>query len=339
MNQARQHASSDSPLAWADRNDRRFVVRLFLLGLLCPGAPYHQRGRVGQGTFVNVAMASLWLVFIIVWSVVKFSPLIPFVAFGTVWLLTVAMIAADAARLPRAERERYEQRTPSMASLVAFMASTWVGPLLLLFVITNSVFWTIARVRDESMYPTLLPGDLVLIDRRAYDLQGPSPGDVIAYKREGRIAFGRIIAGPGESVSRLDGHWYVDGSIHAQAPVSSNDAASFRERAGASPGAVDARWESNGRRVYIVAGQPASALAGNTEPKEWAVPDDSLFVLHDNRSQPTDSRTEESVSFRDVEGMVLYIMDSSVSLDAVAKERAGRVVQAPNRAIRASASR
>lgn len=315
------------------------MPRLFMLGLLCPGAPYHLRGSTGLGAFVNIVLTSFWLIFILVWSVVKFSPLLPFAIVGAVWLLIVAMVAFDASRLRQVERTQFNHSSPAMSSLVAFILMSWAGPLLAVFILTNTVFWTLHRVQEDSMYPTLLPGDLVLIDRRAYDLQGPSPGDVIAYQADGSLQFGRIMAGPGESVSRLDGTWYVDGTRQNQTPVGSDIESDFLERAGATPSEVDARWETNGHRAYIVAGQPANVDSATQDPDEWIVGDRELFVLHDNRSRDADSRTKEEIAFEDVRGMVLYIMKSHVGIGSVSRERAGRQVQQPNRLIRSSASR
>jgi signal peptidase I len=312
---------------------------LFLLGLICPGAPFHLRGRTGIGGFLNILLVSFWLVFILVWSVVKFAPVVPLIAAGSAWLLIVAMVAFDGARLTEREEERLQERTGALSSLIALILTTWAGPLLALFILTTSVFWTLHRVQDESMYPTLLPGDLVLIDRRAYDLQGPSPGDVIAYRRDGTLRFGRIIAGPGESVSRLDGAWFVDGSRHAQTPVGSDNATQFKERAGTMPSSVDARWESNGQRTYLVAGQPAETGTLADEPEEWKVSEENLFVLNDNRSVTSDSRTESGLDFEDIEGMVLYIVESGVDVASVSRARTGRQVQRPNRLLQRSARR
>lgn len=339
MSEVEEARELNEPFFSENRSQRSLVLRLFMLGLLCPGAPYHLRGRSGLGAFVNIVLASFWLMYMLIWSVVKFSPLVPFAIVGTVWLLTVAMVAFDASRLRAVEREQLNQASPAMSSLIAFILTSWAGPLLAIFLLTNTVFWTLHRVQEDSMYPTLLSGDLVLIDRRAYDLQGPSPGDVIAYHDDGRLQFGRIIAGPGESVSRLDGTWFVDGTRQNQAAVINDATTHFTERAGATPAEVDARWETNGQRAYIVAGQPAGGASQMQDPDEWIVGEKQLFVLHDNRSSDADSRTKEGVDFDDVRGMVLYIVDSRVNVGTVSRERAGRQVQQPNLLIRRSASR
>lgn len=320
---------------------RSFRWDIFLLGLLCPGGPYHLRGRSGLGAFLNILMVSFWVLYLIAWSFLKFAPLWPFMIVGATWLLISSMIAFDGAKLTRKEAEQVSEYPTSIVSTMALVVTTWVGPLLLLFLLANIVFWSFQRVEDESMYPTLLPGDLVLVDRRAYDVHGPSAGDVIAYHGDetSELQFGRIIAGPGESVSKLNGRWYVDGNQQVQRPVTRENSSHFIERAGSSPDAVNARWEHNNQKSYIIAGNPETMHEFNGKPQEWTVNENHIFVLHDNRSDRSDSRTTDEVEFSDIEGMVLYILDSNVNVASVSQARTGRTVQEPNRLIRRSASR
>ena len=51
------------------------------------------------------------------------------------------------------------------------------------------------RVADDSMRPTLLPGDYVLVNRWAYAFRAPGPGDIIVFRhprRDGMFLIKRI---------------------------------------------------------------------------------------------------------------------------------------------------
>lgn len=55
------------------------------------------------------------------------------------------------------------------------------------------------------MVPALLPGDRVLVNRLAYVVGPVRRGDVVAFRREGRLIVKRCAAGPGDSVRTAGG--------------------------------------------------------------------------------------------------------------------------------------
>lgn len=111
--------------------------------------------------------------------------------------------------------------------------STWhrlrrdYGPLLLvllLLTVTRTSFANHYSVPSGSMEPTLMPGDRVLVDMRAYGLRVPftdlaltaqSPprrGDVAIFKspRDGERLIKRVVAVAGDVVSLRDGRLTVN---------------------------------------------------------------------------------------------------------------------------------
>jgi signal peptidase I len=71
------------------------------------------------------------------------------------------------------------------------------------------------QVIGPSMYPTLLNADFYWIDKVAYAMRPPRPGDIIALKDpSGRgLDVKRIIAVPGQSVYISHGKVYVNGHL------------------------------------------------------------------------------------------------------------------------------
>jgi len=70
------------------------------------------------------------------------------------------------------------------------------------------------EVNGGSMKPTLNSGDVVLIDRLAYDLGTPKRFDIAAFSRDGAGPnLKRIIGLPGETVQIKDNKIYIDGEI------------------------------------------------------------------------------------------------------------------------------
>jgi signal peptidase I len=88
-----------------------------------------------------------------------------------------------------------------------------LATLSFLFV-SHFVFESV-QVIGPSMYPTLLDTDIYWIDKWAYAMGPPKPGDIIALKDpSGRgLDVKRIIAVPGQSVYISHGKVYVNGHL------------------------------------------------------------------------------------------------------------------------------
>jgi signal peptidase I len=149
------------------------------------------------------------------------------------------------------------------------------------------------RIPSESMEPTLLVGDFLLVDKdigleTKPRIMAPAStihrGDLVVFHfpvDSSLHLVKRVIGLPGEHLHLRDGHVYIDGHAlqepyavyRPSAPDSYRD--DFPRLASADPG-VDSRW-------WI---QMHSLVANG----ELTVPADSYFVLGDNRNDSEDSR-------------------------------------------------
>ena len=167
--------------------------------------------------------------------------------------------------LEKKEKPKKRKRT-AVSFMIEFFIKIGVTALLVAVLLTF-----IAGVyvkHDNSSYPMIKDGDLCL----TYKLAKFRMGDEIAYKKDGKIRFGRIVAMPGDVVN-----------------ISENNLA------------------VNGYGVYDNAVYPTTT-EGSSITYPYTVMTGTVFVLNDYRDDITDSRTYGSISLSETKGKVIMIL-------------------------------
>lgn len=154
-------------------------------------------------------------------------------------------------------------------------AQSYATELAVKVVLTAAAVWFLCTFiigihinHSYSSYPMIKDGDLCI----TYRLSKLKEGDEIAYNHDGEIKFGRIAAEAGNAVEIKNGCVTVDGY-------------------GILEDVVYPTTEEGSKITY-----------------PYTVPDSSLFVLNDFRSDVLDSRSFGAVSLDDVEGKVVFVM-------------------------------
>jgi signal peptidase I len=137
---------------------------------------------------------------------------------------------------------------------------------LVLFLGINAISARI-RVESISMQPTLYAGNFIIVNKMAYRLGTPGRGDIIIFRYppdpdHEPPYIKRVIGLPGDTVTVSSGKVYVNDELLREPYIS------------APP-----RYENT-----------------------WKVPEDSLFVLGDNRNSSSDSHSWGMVPLQNVIG-------------------------------------
>lgn len=172
----------------------------------------------------------------------------------------------------------------------------------LVFILCFGVFRTAVAdwnpIPSGSMRPTLLEGDVVLVNRLAYDvklpltdvslkrLADPQRGDVVTFSSPttGTRLIKRVVALPGDVVQMQDGRLWVNG---VPAQYGDTTAAIETLAPGVAVHALQATETVAGhsRRVQQLRGATAARQFG-----PLTLGDDQFFMLGDNRDNSEDSR-------------------------------------------------
>lgn len=156
-----------------------------------------------------------------------------------------------------ADSEQDKKKRRKRAKIIKELASYAIVILaaFILASVTNRFLIVNARIPTGSMIPTIMEGDRIIGNRIAYMSSEPKRGDIIVFyypDDETEKYVKRIIGLPGETVYIADGLVYIDGQ-----PLDESD--------------------------YLTV-----TTAGVSGP--FVVPDDSYFVMGDNRNSSWDSR-------------------------------------------------
>lgn len=143
----------------------------------------------------------------------------------------------------------------------------WIKALLIALVVVLLVRWLAFNnyiVDGRSMEPNFESGERVIVNKLIYPFRDPERGEVIVFLApEGKDYIKRVIGLPGDRVKVIGDTVYVNGTP-IEEPYIREEIEKAREAGG-------------------------SYNIGSTE--EFLVPEDSLFVLGDNRPESLDSRS------------------------------------------------
>jgi len=157
--------------------------------------------------------------------------------------------------------------------------------ILIAFFLLSAFVAQIYYIPTGSMENTLLVGDCVLLNKLAYRLGKPQPGEVIALKyplNPSKTIIKRCLATEGQTVEIVDKVVYIDGNT-------------FREPVGA-------KFTDKFIKPAIY------SRRDNFGPQQ--VPMDALFVLGDNRDNSEDSRDFGFVDKNGLKGKISIILFS-----------------------------
>ncbi len=166
------------------------------------------------------------------------------------------------------ESQDSEEKRSGLVRFIIDVVETLVLSIVL-FAAINAVSARI-RVDGASMEPTLQSGEFVIVNKLAYWFGEPTIGDVIVFhfpRDPDQEYIKRIIGLPGDQVEIKDGEVFVNGQILDEDYIA------------ASP-------------VYDVVSD---------------VPEDSLFVLGDNRNNSSDSHNWGSVPLDYIIGKATFV--------------------------------
>ena len=143
-----------------------------LLTLFSPGAAFIYNDRILRGILINIGFAIMVFAFFIAWAIFEFFPLLPAACVCMIFIGIILWCFISAYLLAKKSTVRNPiERNPVFlfsTSLLTF----WIP---LLFSIFCSVKWIYQETwsANNSMFPNIMNGDVVLVDRPEFLFRDP----------------------------------------------------------------------------------------------------------------------------------------------------------------------
>jgi signal peptidase I len=173
-------------------------------------------------------------------------------------------------------------------------------------------------VPTGSMKPTIMEGDLVYVNKLAFDLKvpftlwriarwsQPKRNDIVVFfsPKDGTRLVKRVVGEPGDTIQLKNNRLLLNGKPLQYQPVKSNP---FKDEVYEDPDAILA-YESLGERPHYVMAFPNAGAKRNFPPVK--LPPGKYFMMGDSRDNSADSRYFGLVDIDKIVGKSGYVVFS-----------------------------
>jgi len=187
-------------------------------------------------------------------------------------------------------KEKKENEGESEKSLVREVVETIIHALILAFALRTFVIQAF-YIPSGSMENTLLPGDMILVNKFIYYFTDIKRGDIIVFKYPNdpsKDYIKRVVGLPGDSLEIKNGDVYVNDKLYEE---------KYTKEKAADDMIMHAHIEKD----------PAGAVTSVAAQGKIKVPAGKLFVMGDNRNNSQDSRFWGFLSQSSLKGKALVI--------------------------------
>lgn len=273
----------------------------FILALLVPGLGQIYNGQIVKA-IISICLINLTpIIYGLLRTDTSFTRLIILIVVQFVIQLTVIM---DAVIMAKRQKEYIPKKY-----------NTWYFHLIIAISIT-ACFWVIDiksivgvqsfSIPTSSNEPTVMVGDNVIVDTKAYDQKKPDYGELIVFKQtDGYIYNFRLIGKPNDRISIKNNFVTINGK-----PCKYRFIENLKALDHPMPNVNNLKFEEelpNGKKHNIYKLEEFYDST-TTNIDEFLIPSDSYFLLGDNRDNAADSRYIGFVRKDKIVGQMIFTL-------------------------------
>lgn len=242
---------------------------------------------------------------------------------GLVWLTYALFFAPKKTAIVDANGKEINEVVPvdqEMPAAVDFCKQMF--PIFFGVMIFRSFIYEPFQIPSGSMFPTLLVGDFLLVEKFAYSLKDPvtrtelvntgevKRGDVVVFKypRDEKVDYiKRVVGLPGETIHYRSKRIFIQGVCESEIPCPPEQAVDLKSLGFSNEAehgaALKMFMESLGDVDHRILQNPRRIEAASSH----LVPEGHYFVMGDNRDSSADSREWGFVPENNIVGKAVFI--------------------------------
>ncbi len=261
------------------------------LTALHPALGYLYVGKARASMLTALFFVAYLATFLISWALLQYFPLLPMSVLLGGWVLLTLMCLVGVLREVRHQPEDYLLRGFNHAVVYALVyVMLGLVPIYATYYLSTQVLWGMVKVNDNSMYPSVVPGDTLLIDRMAYSAQSPQRGQKVVVRAGdtdlpggASVILSRVVAVGGDKVQVSAGGVLVNDAPLERFYYGEDGQLPEGALAGEpAPFLGRAYIEDNHGARYVVAGELSPAAEANAEV--IVVAEGEVLLMSDHRS-------------------------------------------------------
>ena len=244
---------------------------------------------------------------------------------GGIWLLDALVLAPRRARVPVAEETGVARPVAVKLPWYVDLSKSFF-PVILAVLVLRSCVVEPFRIPSESMVPTLLKGDFILVNKYTYGLRlpvlntkmvsngQPQRGDVVVfrYPPDPSVAYiKRVVGLPGDRLAYRGKQLLINGQPMPRTPLSNDPAAPgyqlFTEQLGEIQHRIQTLADGRLSLIGFWPGLQPHREPDGTVGWEYQVPAGHYFMMGDNRDNSSDSRVWGPLPEENLIGRAFFI--------------------------------
>ncbi|MGE8428406.1 MAG: signal peptidase I [Sphingobacterium sp.] len=278
----------------AHQSHPRNAFKAGVFSLVFPGLGQVYNGQIKKGILYFALSYLIPVIFAVTRWATSFAGMVIFMTIAISFLLCMVVDA-----ILNAKRQKFYILKPY---------NKWYNYILIaIFILTMNFVFDIKKMIGIQSYiaqttantPTILVGDWIITDTKAYEKNTPKAGDLVTFtKEDGQLFMYRIVGLPKDTISLKDNIVSINNKLSKSKFIADRniEGIDFSELEETFP-------NGHSHRIYK---SKEEFDDGMMNMNDFVVPTDSIFVFGDSRDHAFDSRYIGCIGKNQITGQIKY---------------------------------
>ncbi len=269
-----------------------FLAGLF--SLVFPGLGQVYNGQIKKGIFYFALSYLIPAIFAVTRWATSFTGVIIFMAIGISFLLIMVIDA-----ILNAKKQKFYTLRPYNKWYNYVLIAIFISTMTFVFDMKKMIGIQSYIAQTTANNPTILVGDWIVTDTKAYEKNTPKTGDLVTFtKEDGQLFMYRIVGLPNDTISLKDNIVSINNKLSKSKFIADRnvEGINFSELEETFP-------NGHSHRIYK---SKEEFDNGMKNMNDFVVPTDSIFVLGDSRDNALDSRYIGCVAKNQITGKIKF---------------------------------